>query len=364
MSESTHTMNPETRILFILLRAGLQVGTGSQQIPQDIGESQWEGVYRLASRHGILGIVWDGIQKLSAESRIPRQLRLNWAYNTEIIGQRYARQKKTAEELAALLAKEEIRMLIFKGLSMSRYYPVPEHRECGDVDIWLFGRAEQGNRVAKAAGATVEEENSKHDVIHFHGIPFENHKELTTELLNRRNRSLNAELLSRVANTPVKSLFGTGAPYTPDKAFYELYIPIHAAEHFVIGGISLRHICDWALLVQASGGHVEMELFDKVKLGQFVRLLDSLCKEWFGIEVESEWLHPDEQLVARFGKDILNYGNSPTTTSRWRLLQLKFRRFFSRKWCYPIVGGSFYLSTLRSTIAHLSSPKNFFRGNH
>lgn len=357
-------INSDPQILFILLRAGLQVGTGHEKFRENIEDSQWERIYRLSSRHGILGIVWDGIRRLSAESRIPRQQRLNWAYNTEMIEQRYGRQKKTAEELSGLFAKEEVPMLIFKGLGLSMYYPVPKHRECGDVDIWLFGRAEQGNQIAAAIGSTVEEENSKHDIIRFRGVTFENHKELTTELLNRRNRSINAELLSRIINTPKKSLFGTGAPYTPDLAFYELYVPVHAAEHFVIGGISLRHICDWALLMQANDGHIEMELFDNLKLGQFVRLLNSLCKKWFGIEVDSESLHQDTQLVARFGKDILHYGCAPTTTSRGKLLQLKLLRFYSRKWCYPIVGGSFYLSAIRSTVAHLISPKNFFKGKH
>ena len=363
-SPLSDTENLALRILLSLLRAGLQTGSGTEQLPGVIEEAQWNEVYRMASRHGILGIIWDGIRNLSAESLIPRTLKLGWAYNTEIIGQRYDRQKKTAIEMAGLLAREGISVLVFKGLSMSMYYPVPEHRECGDIDIWLFGQAEKGNRVAKAAGAKVEKENSKHDIIYFHGVPFENHKELTSELLNSRNRLINKDLITRVKDDRTQPLFATDTLRTPSRVFDELYIPVHAAGHFVVEGISLRHLCDWALIVQANGGFIDMALFDKLRLGQFVRLLNTLCHEWFGIEIPLESRHRNRQLAARIGADILNYGSSPTTDSRWKLLQLKFRRFFTRKWCYPIVGGNFYLATIRSSIAHLKSPHDLFKGDH
>ena len=253
-SPLSDTENLALRILLSLLRAGLQTGSGTEQLPGVIEEAQWNEVYRMASRHGILGIIWDGIRNLSAESLIPRTLKLGWAYNTEIIGQRYDRQKKTAIEMAELLAREGISVLVFKGLSMSMYYPVPEHRECGDIDIWLFGQAEKGNRVAKAAGAKVEKENSKHDIIYFHGVPFENHKELTSELLNSRNRLINKDLITRVKDDRTQPLFATDTLRTPSRVFDELYIPVHAAGHFVVEGISLRHLCDWALIAQANGG--------------------------------------------------------------------------------------------------------------
>lgn len=106
-SPLSDTENLALRILLSLLRAGLQTGSGTEQLPGVIEEAQWNEVYRMASRHGILGIIWDGIRNLSAESLIPRTLKLGWAYNTEIIGQRYDRQKKTAIEMAELLAREE-----------------------------------------------------------------------------------------------------------------------------------------------------------------------------------------------------------------------------------------------------------------
>lgn len=93
-SPLSDTENLALRILLSLLRAGLQTGSGTEQLPGVIEEAQWNEVYRMASRHGILGIIWDGIRNLSAESLIPRTLKLGWAYNTEIIGQRYDRQKK------------------------------------------------------------------------------------------------------------------------------------------------------------------------------------------------------------------------------------------------------------------------------
>lgn len=166
-SPLSDTENLALRILLSLLRAGLQTGSGTEQLPGVIEEAQWNEVYRMASRHGILGIIWDGIRNLSAESLIPRTLKLGWAYNTEIIGQRYDRQKKTAIEMAELLAREGISVLVFKGLSMSMYYPVPEHRECGDIEHLALraGRKRKSGRKSRRSESREGKFQTRHHLL-------------------------------------------------------------------------------------------------------------------------------------------------------------------------------------------------------
>ena len=87
------------------------------------------------------------------ESQPSRELRLRWAYNVERIEHRYGQQRRRAAELAAAYAEAGIRTVVLKGFAVSRLYPVPEHRPCGDLDCFLCGDYERGNRVAEQVGA-------------------------------------------------------------------------------------------------------------------------------------------------------------------------------------------------------------------
>lgn len=137
-------MTLEERYLFLLIRAGINTDTPAEDVPDS--SPDWPKIYALAARQGVLAVAWDGLQsicrgnRLDSECRPDKALELKWAYNVRIIEQRYARQQRAAQHLAKILAEENISTMILKGLSLSRLYPIPQHRPCGDIDIWLYGR--------------------------------------------------------------------------------------------------------------------------------------------------------------------------------------------------------------------------------
>lgn len=50
------------------------------------------------------------------------------ALSAEKLEERYRHQQQTASKLAARFSEEGLRMLLLKGLGLSRDYPLPEHR--------------------------------------------------------------------------------------------------------------------------------------------------------------------------------------------------------------------------------------------
>lgn len=50
-----------------------------------------------------------------------------------------------------------------KGLGLSIYYPRPEHRECGDIDLWL-NDCDKGNRLIEELGIKINHDSEKHAV--------------------------------------------------------------------------------------------------------------------------------------------------------------------------------------------------------
>lgn len=92
----------------------------------------------------MLAQAWDGIQFLPEAVRPSKALRLQWAVNVDRIENTYRRQERAIARLAAFYREHAIPMMLLKGYGLSLFYPVPEHRPCGDIDIWLFGRQPRG----------------------------------------------------------------------------------------------------------------------------------------------------------------------------------------------------------------------------
>ena len=146
--------------LLQLVRLG--IGTSKDaKISKDI---DWESVETLAEKQGVLGIVYDGIQKFKFESL---ESRASGKCNVEsmppqiawlrIVGevlqgyeQRYQLYKQAIAQLARFYNSKGYRMMLLKGLACGMDWPRPEHRPYGDIDIYLFGRQKEADKEMEA----------------------------------------------------------------------------------------------------------------------------------------------------------------------------------------------------------------------
>lgn len=272
--------------MFALLRVGLGMRSADSVASVLLTGEQWGGVYRLAAEQGLLALVWDGVRRLAPEVQPPRELRLRWAYNVERIERRYAQQRCRATELAGIFAEAGIRTVVLKGLAVSRLYPVPAHRPCGDLDCFLCGAYEQGNRAAEAAGAEVRRDFYKHSHIVFRGLTVENHRFCTAVRGSRRAKEFERLLQRLLAERPLERIDET-ALFAPPADFDALFLTRHALSHFLTEGISLRHLCDWALFLAREGERVDWVAFREVAaahgLLRFAEILSDLSVRYLGV---------------------------------------------------------------------------------
>ena len=270
--------------LFALLRAGVRSGD-----TPDIGGStddRWRELYTAASSQGVSALVWDAIRRLPPELQPSRELRLRWAYNVERIERRYGQQRRRAAELAAAYAEAGIRTVVLKGRAVSRLYPVSEHRPCGDLDCFLCGDYERGNRVAEQVGAEVKRDFYKHSHIVFRGLTVENHRFCTAVRGSRRAKRFERYLQRLLAEGPLSCIPET-ALLVPPPDFNALFLAKHALSHFLTEGISLRHLCDWAVFIDREGDAVDWTAFRKVaaedRLLRFAEILSDLSVRYLGV---------------------------------------------------------------------------------
>lgn len=108
-------------------------------------------VMSLAERQGVLAIAFDGVQyfdKLSNHNCMPDiDSLMEWlgqaSYN-EVVYEEY---EKTVAHLSKLFGDQSLRAIVMKDYGCSLNYPKPNHRPCGDIDIYVANHKGKHDRV-------------------------------------------------------------------------------------------------------------------------------------------------------------------------------------------------------------------------
>lgn len=131
-------MTNDQSTLFELLFCGLG-HTRHSDFPKIVS---WPNVMFLSQLHGVDAIAFDGLQRCYDAGEhigIDINTKVEWIGFAQLQEQSYAHHETLIGELARFYAKHGIRMMVLKGWGLSLNYPVPNHRACSDLDIYLFG---------------------------------------------------------------------------------------------------------------------------------------------------------------------------------------------------------------------------------
>lgn len=358
--------NTATNGLFALLRAALHGKMEDTALFARCDEACWGEIYRRSSVQGVLAVAWDGLQMLPGELRPPRALLLEWAFNVEQIEKRYRRHEAAVTCLAAFYHKHGFPMMLLKGYGLSLSYPVPSHRPFGDIDIWLYGRQPEADRVvARELGLRIDEDKEHHTTFLFDGIMVENHYDLVNNETHSSNRRIE-QPLKRFAAQPGESVELGGVPVgLPSVPFNALFLLRHAAVHFAAVNIGLRHVLDWYVFIERNAGKIGWEelyaLAREANMDRFLGCLNAICVEDLGLD--PSLLPPftvDPKLKERVLNEILSPEfSAPKPTGLLPNMWFKTRRWWANRWKHRIVydeglAGAF----VNSVRVHLKRPKS------
>lgn len=132
------TLYRHERMLFALLRASLHERKTEITLFLDSTDEEWKQCHRLAVSQGVMALAWDGVMRLPAELQPPLSVKLAWAAAVERYEKKYLHYCRTADELSRFYAQHGISAMQMKGVGLSAIYPVPCHREGGDIDIYTY----------------------------------------------------------------------------------------------------------------------------------------------------------------------------------------------------------------------------------
>ena len=128
-------MNSKDTFLQIV-RLGIGHSAGSI-----LGEIEWSEIEALAEQQGLSAVIVDGVEKLPEDKRPTKELLLQWiGESLQRYEYRYEQYRRALAEMTGFYSQHGYKMMVLKGYACCLNWPKPEHRPCGDIDIWQFGQ--------------------------------------------------------------------------------------------------------------------------------------------------------------------------------------------------------------------------------
>ena len=219
----------------------------------------WQELYSFASKQALLGLCFDGIERLGKE--YPEELRLNpigrellmtWMGKAQQIRRQNMKVNAVAGKLFAMLRVDGMRCCVLKGQGNALMYPNPYSRTPGDIDVWIDASRERIMEYAQKKFELGDDIRLQHLETSLDGVPVELHffpcsmnnpiYHARLQKWFRRNADLQS---SHIVGLPD----GAGDIAIPTTAFNVVYQLTHLYHHFFDEGIGMRQIIDYFLVV-------------------------------------------------------------------------------------------------------------------
>ena len=238
-------MLKQQKIFFDFLR--FCIGS-AKEIPSSLKEADWKELYRIAQKQCLVGILFDGIQKLPpAEVGVSKDLLLQWMLQCQMLEKANVRLNDAAIQVSEWFRKKGFRTCILKGQGNALLYPNGLLRMPGDIDIWVEG----GDKRVISFVRSI----SPHEKACYHHIEFPSYKGVEVEVHYRpsfllcfwHNRKLQ-KYYERVKEEQFSHrvmLGEQGEIAIPTVEFNLIFQLTHIYAHLMNEGIGLRQLLDY-----------------------------------------------------------------------------------------------------------------------
>ena len=345
----------------------VRLGIGNDLTVRKPEKIDWDALEALATQHGLSAILVDGVEKLPENQRPPRILLLQW------IGEsmrdykcRYDQYRKAISNLAAFYNSHSYKMMVLKGFACSLDWPKPEHRPCGDIDIWLFGKQKEADAIlTKEKGIEIDNRHHHHSVFYWHDFMVENHY----DFVNVHHHKSNADferILKRLGEDDSHSIeLYDEKIYLPSPNLHALFLLKHLMIHFAAERTSIRQLLDWGFFVKAHGKEVEWtfvtSVLERFGLKELFDIFNAICVEDLGFDT---MIFPRIQFSPLLKDRVVNEMLSPEFGEQLpkKLIPrviFKFRRWTGNAWKHELCYKESMWSAFRSGVKnHLLKPSS------
>ena len=212
----------------------------------------WAAFYEFAKKQTLVGVVFDGIQKLPKDVAPHLVLLMRWLGMSQRIKQHNERMNEATVDIYNKVKAAGYSCCILKGQGNAAMYPNPSARTPGDVDIWVNAGREEIRRLAyllvKKANGNVDDECFNHIGINVNGISVELHSTpgfMANFVYNRRLRKWLKRNVDLQCCNIEELPNGVGAVAVPTLSLNIVYQLYHLYHHYFYEGVGLRQVVDY-----------------------------------------------------------------------------------------------------------------------
>ena len=288
-----------------------------------VANMDWRQLYTFASKQAILGICFDGIERLGEEypeelkkNPIERDLLITWMAKAQQIRRQNVKVNGVAAKLYSKFREDGLRCCILKGQGNALMYLNAYSRNPGDIDVWVNASREQITEYAKKHFKLGDDIRYQHIETSVDGVPVELHFfpcPMNNPIYNARLQKWfkrNADLqCSNVVSLPD----GIGEIAIPTTAFNVIYQLTHLYHHFFDEGIGMRQIIDYYYVVNNDELLVIRDTLQRelkyLGLWKFAGAVMYVLHEALGLSEEKMIAPIDEKRGKLLLAEILNGGN-------------------------------------------------------
>lgn len=352
--------------LLSLLRLGIGNQANSYHENYD-----WSFIHSLAEKQGLSAIILDGINCLPESVRPPKDVLLQWIGSSiQSYEYRYVSYQKAIAGLAGWYNAHGYKMMVLKGYACSLDWPKPNHRPCGDIDIWQFGQQREADAALEGfkfqdSSFKIDTSHHHHTVFEWNGFTVENHYDFVNVHTHSSSKGLE-KIFKELGQDDSHSIEVDGEKvYIPSPNLHALFLLRHMASHFAAVDITLKQVLDWAFFVEKHTKEVDWEwlngILEEFHMREFFNIINAICVDDLGFSKE---IFPSIQFLPKLKERVLGDILSPEydwmDAHRLNLIPrmlFKFRRWKSGAWkrklCYKESDLETFLWGIRS---HLLKP--------
>ena len=236
--------------LFEILRGELW---GTELSFSQLSHTEFEELMEMAGEQTVTGLVGDCLIKNNI--KLEREDALGLYAKMKAIEKANARVNENLVSFVNFMERKGIDYIIVKGQVAGSFYPNPNARMSGDVDLYFVGENYEKIKglVEQRLGKQLSKlSDGKHVEFEVNGVIFELHDKLS-RLATRKHQAYWDQMIDNAILEGTDTVMINGKEIKTLSAPYNaMYIFVHLFYHMTASGVGLRQLCDWAMILAQS----------------------------------------------------------------------------------------------------------------
>ena len=258
----------------------------------------WSLIMHWAKIHGLEGIIY-----YQCCNDMPVDIRTSFEKSLGATIFYYKKREAVLKHIKEEFEHRNISFITFKGIEVSRCYPVPQLRTMGDLDILVHEDEKKiAGKALEAMGFTALETPPDFEWVYsYEGMIFELHH----NLIYKKETTIKQHEV--FFNNCWEYVVGDRLDWN----FHLLFILEHLRKHFMNNGVGIRMFLDIAAVIRSKSDlnwlWIENKL-SELNLLRFAKVCFALIESWFGIMAPIKYETLDMAMLEQITSNIFSNG--------------------------------------------------------